>query len=80
MNGYRLIEGFTEHALTPGGPVAYFGNLRTWDHVLKDTLYATQEILGNAAAVGNHFSPSTIRLTTYRRYTVVISCGAKIGG
>ncbi|KAF4598325.1 hypothetical protein EYR38_006722 [Pleurotus pulmonarius] len=51
MNGYRLIEGFTEHALTPGGPVAYFGNLRTWDHVLKDTLYATQEILGNAAAI-----------------------------
>lgn len=79
MNGYRLIEGFTEHAFTPGGPVAYFGNLRTWDHVLKDTLYATQEILGNAAAVGKHTFPPAIRLI-HRRYTVVISCGAKIGG
>ncbi|KAG5220570.1 vacuolar triacylglycerol lipase [Salix suchowensis] len=28
-----------------GGAVGYIGNLRRWDHVLKDTLYATQEIL-----------------------------------
>ncbi|KAJ7579475.1 hypothetical protein C8J56DRAFT_867907 [Mycena floridula] len=51
MNCYRLIEGYILHTLTPGGPVAYIGNLRKWDHVLKDTIYATQEIMGNVAAI-----------------------------
>jgi hypothetical protein len=51
MNAYRMVEGYVDHSLTPGGPVAYIGNLRPWDHIMKDTLYATQEILGSAAAI-----------------------------
>lgn len=51
MNAYRLVRGYVDDRLAPGGPVAYIGNLRLWDHILKDTLYATQENLGSAAAV-----------------------------
>jgi hypothetical protein len=51
MNAWRLCLGYVDHSLTPGGPAAFIGNLRTWDHILKDTLYATQENLGSAAAV-----------------------------
>lgn len=51
MNCIRLLRGYVDHRLTPGGPVAYIGNLRPWDHILKDTLYATQENLGSAAAI-----------------------------
>ncbi|KAF7416425.1 hypothetical protein PC9H_002691 [Pleurotus ostreatus] len=51
MNGYRLLQGFAVHVGDRGGAVGYIGNLRRWDHVLKDTLYATQEILGNAAGI-----------------------------
>ena len=51
MNIFRLVRGYVEHVDTPGGPVGYIGNLPLWDHVLKDTLFATQELLGNAAAV-----------------------------
>lgn len=51
MNGFRLLQGFAVHVGDPGGAVGYIGNLRRWDHVMKDTLYATQEILGNAAGI-----------------------------
>ncbi|KAG6811123.1 hypothetical protein H0H92_008856 [Tricholoma furcatifolium] len=51
MNCIRLLAGYVDHATTPGGPAAYIGNLRPWDHILKDTLYATQENLGSAAAI-----------------------------
>ena len=51
MNIFRLVRGYVDHADTPGGPAGYIGDVSRWDHVLKDTLYATQEILGNAAAV-----------------------------
>lgn len=54
MNCFRLVRGFIDHANTPGGPVAYIGTLSLWDHIFKDTLYATQSILGDAAAV-RHF-------------------------
>ena len=52
-----MIRGYVDHATTPGGAVAYIGNLATWDHIFKDTLYATQEIFGDAgkharAAIG----------------------------
>ncbi|PPQ91290.1 hypothetical protein CVT25_006233 [Psilocybe cyanescens] len=50
MNGYRLLRGYADERLSPGGPVAYIGNLKLWDHILKDTIYATQENLGSAAA------------------------------
>ncbi|KAJ3900493.1 hypothetical protein F5879DRAFT_972593 [Lentinula edodes] len=51
MNAYRMVEGYVDHSLAPGGAVAYIGNLRPWHHILKDTLYATQENLGSAAAI-----------------------------
>ncbi|KAJ4466754.1 hypothetical protein J3R30DRAFT_3583420 [Lentinula aciculospora] len=51
MNAYRMVEGYVDHALAPGGAVGYIGNLRPWHHILKDTLYATQENLGSAAAI-----------------------------
>ncbi|KAJ3842651.1 hypothetical protein F5878DRAFT_374850 [Lentinula raphanica] len=51
MNAFRLVEGYVDHALSPGGAAAYIGNLRPWHHILKDTLYATQENLGSAAAI-----------------------------
>ena len=53
MNCFRMIRGYVDHALTPGGAVAYLGNLAPWDHVFKDTLYATQEIFGDAVAVSD---------------------------
>ncbi|KAJ3861129.1 hypothetical protein EV359DRAFT_47787 [Lentinula novae-zelandiae] len=51
MNAYRMVEGYVDHSLAPGGAVAYIGDLRPWHHILKDTLYATQENLGSAAAI-----------------------------
>ncbi|KAH0586590.1 hypothetical protein J132_03934 [Termitomyces sp. J132] len=51
MNCIRLLAGYVDHRLSPGGPAAYIGNLRPWDHIMKDTLYATQENLGSAAAI-----------------------------
>jgi len=51
MNCFRLLRGYVDDRLAPGGPVGYIGDLRKWDHILKDTLYATQENLGSAAAI-----------------------------
>ncbi|KAK7028000.1 hypothetical protein VNI00_015086 [Paramarasmius palmivorus] len=51
MNMYRLLRAFSDNCGRIRGPELYLGRLNRWDHVLKDTLYATQEILGNAAAV-----------------------------
>ncbi|KAF7288863.1 hypothetical protein HMN09_01368800 [Mycena chlorophos] len=51
MNLYRLIRGFIIFRDAPGGPAAYLGVLEYWDHIFKDTLYATQSIFGDAAAV-----------------------------
>jgi len=51
MNCFRLIRGYVDFRLAPGGPVGYLGTLSTWDHIFKDTLYATQSILGDAVAV-----------------------------
>ncbi|THH33834.1 hypothetical protein EUX98_g356 [Antrodiella citrinella] len=51
MNCFRMIRGYVEHVNDPGGAVGYLGNLAPWDHVFKDTLYATQEILGDGVAI-----------------------------
>lgn len=51
MNCYRMIQGYVVHVNEPGGAVAYIGDLRKWDHIFKDTLYATQEIFGDGVAV-----------------------------
>lgn len=59
INAYRMVAGYVNHALLQGGAVAYMGDLRSWHYILKDTLYATQENLGSAAAVSSrsHFIP-----------------------
>jgi len=51
MNCYRMIQGYVVHVDEPGGAVAYLGDLRPWDHIFKDTLYATQEIFGDGVAI-----------------------------
>lgn len=51
MNCYRMVMAYVIRRNAPGGPVAYIGALAPWDHVFKDTLYCTQEILGDAVAV-----------------------------
>lgn len=53
MNCFRMIRGFVDHVNDPGGAVGYIGALAPWDHVFKDTLYATQEILGDGVAVSS---------------------------
>ena len=52
MNCYRMVEAYVIHRDDRGGPVAWISALAPWHHVFKGTLYATQEMLGDAAAVG----------------------------
>lgn len=51
MNCYRMIEGYVIHRADPGGPAAYLSALAPWHHVFKDTIYATQEMFGDAVAI-----------------------------
>ncbi|KAJ7309401.1 hypothetical protein DFH08DRAFT_484995 [Mycena albidolilacea] len=51
MNCFRLIRGFADSAAAPGGAVGYLAVLSRWDHIFKDTLYATQSIIGDSAGV-----------------------------
>lgn len=55
MNCYRMIQGYVVHVNEPGGAVAYLGDLRPWDHIFKDTIYATQEIFGDGVAVRSRY-------------------------
>jgi len=52
LNIYRLIQGFVINAdnAAIGGTVGWISALSPWDHVLKDALYATQEIFGDVVA------------------------------
>ncbi|PPQ91646.1 hypothetical protein CVT25_013201 [Psilocybe cyanescens] len=47
----RFLHGFSDELLASEGPGGYLGELRRWDHILKDTLYTTQVNLGSAAAI-----------------------------
>ncbi|KAI0072951.1 hypothetical protein K474DRAFT_1775067 [Panus rudis PR-1116 ss-1] len=51
MNCYRLLCGYINHGGEPGGAVTYLSNLSSWSHIFKDTLYATQELFGDAVAI-----------------------------
>jgi len=51
MNCYRMVMAYVIKRDEPGGPAAYIGALAPWDHVFKDTIYATQEIFGDAVAI-----------------------------
>ena len=48
-----MVMGYVIHRNDHGGPVAWISALAPWHHVFKDTLYATQEMLGDAAAVSS---------------------------
>lgn len=71
-----MVEAYVIHRNDVGGPVAWISKLAPWDHVFKDTLYATQEMLGDAAAVRHSFSifsrlPLLMHLVQiYRTYVV----------
>ncbi|KAK7690206.1 hypothetical protein QCA50_006857 [Cerrena zonata] len=51
INAYRLVTGYVNHADTTGGVIAYLGDLSSWHHVLKDGLFATQELFGDSVAI-----------------------------
>jgi len=51
INFLRTLRGYVDYSSVPGGPLVYLGNLAAWHQILKDTLYATQSILGDAVAV-----------------------------
>ncbi|KAF7342523.1 hypothetical protein MVEN_01842500 [Mycena venus] len=51
INVFRLLRAYADFRLAPGGPVGYLGTLSRWDHIMKDTLYATQSMVGDAAAI-----------------------------
>lgn len=81
MNGFRLVRGYADFRDADGGPVAYIGDLRRWDHILKDTIYATQENLGSAAAVHKHLVHDLLLILTFvQRFTERGRCGHSIGG
>ena len=69
MNCFRMIDAYVVHRNDPGGPVAHIGALAPWDHVFKDTIYATQEILGDAVAVRMPVAHNFPELTLISRYT-----------
>lgn len=49
---YRLVAAYVFNGRNPrGGPAGYLGNLGHWDAIFTEVLYATQEILGGAAAI-----------------------------
>lgn len=74
MNCYRLIEGYVIHRSDPGGPAAYLSALAPWHHVFKDTIYASQEMFGDAVAVRTYNLPNTalclLRAQIYRTYVI----------
>ncbi|KAF8989444.1 hypothetical protein BDQ17DRAFT_1477651 [Cyathus striatus] len=51
VNYYRILRGYVDDRLSPGGPAGYIGDLRTWDHILKDALFVTQENLGIGVSI-----------------------------
>ncbi|RDB30968.1 hypothetical protein Hypma_000128 [Hypsizygus marmoreus] len=51
INLYRTVEGYVGHSATKGGPIAFLGPLKNWHQVLKDIVYVTISILGDAVAV-----------------------------
>ncbi|KAG7087520.1 hypothetical protein E1B28_013479 [Marasmius oreades] len=50
---YRLVAAYVFHGGDPRGPppAAYLGNLGHWDAIMTEVLYATQEVIGGAAAI-----------------------------
>jgi len=54
----RLIEGFITYGRdTPGGALAYYGQINNWKHVFKSAVYCVQTLIGDS-------------FVTYRTYIV----------
>lgn len=72
-----MVKGYVVHTQDPGGAVAYLDNLKTWHHVLKDTLFGVQEVLGDLAAVGDacHKIAHAPVLSLHHRYIGAGSSG-----
>lgn len=55
INLWRLIQAYVSHRLDDSdgipGPVIYLGNLRNRSHIAKDTIYATQSLIGDALSI-----------------------------
>lgn len=51
INCYRMVQGYVVHAYDEGGAAGYIGNLRQWHHILKDTIFVSQTLFGDAVAV-----------------------------
>ncbi|KAI0761630.1 hypothetical protein BD413DRAFT_485645 [Trametes elegans] len=47
-NFSRIIQAFTIHVDTPGGPAAFFGQLSNFTNMFGSTLYVLQTLLGDA--------------------------------
>jgi hypothetical protein len=81
LNCYRLSQGYVIHRSDPGGPAAWINALSPWHHVFKDTVYATQEILGDAIAVC-HLISDTLNVSDSLRLDLQNIChlGEKLEG
>ncbi|KAJ7826388.1 hypothetical protein B0H14DRAFT_3722557 [Mycena olivaceomarginata] len=66
MNIFRLIRGYVDFRLALGGPVGYLGSLKSWDHILKDTVFGAQSMIADTAAVYRCW------MLYDRKYTVII--------
>lgn len=51
MNCFRMVRAYVDEVNSPGGAAAYLSDLALWDHILKDTIYCTTEMLGDGVAV-----------------------------
>ncbi|KAK7693605.1 hypothetical protein QCA50_003174 [Cerrena zonata] len=51
MNCFRMVRGYVDEVNSPGGAAAFLSNLAPWDHIFKDTIYATTEMLGDGVAI-----------------------------
>jgi len=63
INLYRLLQGYVWLRDAPGGPAAYFGELGRWDHILKDSIYVAQSIIGDSVVVSSAIAMAFIGLT-----------------
>lgn len=47
----RVLVAFRIYLNAPGGPTAYFGNVRKFTHVLKSAVYITETCISDALVV-----------------------------
>ena len=47
----RMLMAFWTHRAVPGGPAAYFNDVRRVTHVLKSAIYITETCISDALVV-----------------------------